>query len=406
MDDTRVFLKGLADHYDLVSCPPASVPENATAYIVDVRQPKIGLLVPKEGQVIVIADDTSSVTAVNLPRKPLLIIKANTSPESMLDQVRHIISAELGATNDNAEDGIDPMEVVEADLVEDDEVPGEPSASGITSILAVVEEHKDKSGALCFLNEAGKEVGDIILNNGKICLVAGVPSVPRLGDLLTSTHPEYAVVVTEALSKARKEKRMLGEVILGIGNLPAAYLRSCLLQQVALGVLEMSKHFSSKRPNVKLKTVAGYPDNDLTFTGTEAYLEAAYSLGTAEEGVATRVFGEFCGLAKSAMLFKHGNERLWPISIQGIEVQSLADMWKLTRHARPKGEMATEDLTTPKLMSMGPPSHRVIWIADATHTAVIAGLEPADETRVLSRAFSHIRKLHGSKAEQEARLNQ
>lgn len=248
--------------------------------------------------------------------------------------------------------------------------PGhEPSAPALTpsalgrayGALSEIERHAG-TGVLTLVGGRDQRVA-VVLAAGKICFVRGVPDMPRFGEVLRRRHPDSASALRRALREARQQNRLLGEVLLELGQVPVGHIRDCLLEQVSASLMSMVR--AGPWRSEDFGHLDGSFDPRLTFAPLDAFTSVARAV--AEESCAgVELFREFGPRASFAVLAaRTGDGIAVPVRARNLELRSL-------REARSIGKSMSALASPPALRAAGIIPTTVIFGGSGSHSLIVS----------------------------------
>ena len=266
---------------------------------------------------------------------------------------------------------------------------GFSAAGAFLELSQHLEAQRDATGILSLTSDGSRSrVGEIVFNEGKICVVTHASGQKRLGELVAARYPELAPVVTSALHQARAERRLLGPVLVNKG-VPVEALRECLVRQVTSGLLSMVQVATQEPLRAHFFDMTGVYDPHLSFRPAEVYLTAISELRHPTDDPIEVIFDEVSASSETSVLFYRCQDISWaPVAVRSHEDLDLPQIRELTRFAartaRPPALVAAD--ISPRIVAAGTPRFTCVLVATPQRCVAFGGLKPAAKGRVFSLA--------------------
>lgn len=259
----------------------------------------------------------------------------------------------------------------------------------LLDLLGRIERSGTSVYSMLFETGAERPLGEILISNREICLVAlqdgGIP----LGARLLQRDPATAAAAREALGRARAEGRPLADALAALGSATSERIRGALLELIAeglaaiagaspLGLIETCLSASQRRVSSILSA----------FPVDEVYWRAVRQLVPPGDSAAVRCYVELAELAESAVLVSSSEGEPVPIAARGLPSLSIAEILQL-------GRAALQTACSPALIAAGlaprltllkSERDAILCVTSADRIALLTGFEPTKLARALGRA--------------------
>jgi hypothetical protein len=272
----------------------------------------------------------------------------------------------------------------------EDPCPMSVAASSAADVLAFVDDLRgDAAGELVF---AGREAagGAVFVERGRVCWAAASGLASRLSDLLATSARVDRAAMEQHYRACRRERRPLGEYLVGTGIVSPEALRAALLRHTAESLLTLCG--PGDRAAWSPRRAGGY-NPQFTFTTVELLpwaLGEAYRelVAPAASELAASFDGEEWGAAFVRSPARAAPE---PIAVHGAAPEKLAELFALGRWAASSLDVAAPLHGRDPLVSIVVGAGAfVAWRAGPL---VVAGrTRPNGPARLLNRRASARRK--------------
>ncbi len=269
---------------------------------------------------------------------------------------------------------------------------GNVIAESLFRVLTHVEE-RSGTGVLAFQQPDGDAAGAVVVVDGRLCLVRGVKGVPRFTQILAERHPESSKMLTDAVRTAQDQRRLIGEVLIELGQLPLSRIRDCLREQVAACMVALAGTVGTRK-QPRWATLDGSLDDRLTFSPREIYSVATdqLQLGDAPD-FACYVYAHFHDEAAFSVLGVRAGRTVLPFAVDGVDMMGLSDVRALGQHIRAVAEPATLRAAgvEPRIVSFNAGREFGVVCVGETHIAMLGGLTTAGRGKILREAATRLR---------------
>lgn len=258
-------------------------------------------------------------------------------------------------------------------------------------LLCQIEERAG-AGVLTFERPDGTPAGMAVICDGRLCLVRGVGGVLRFTDVLAARHPESSALLANAIRTARREGRLIGEVLAELGQIPLAHLRSCLRDQVLACVVALASEADVARMPA-WSPLKGTFDARLTFSPVELFGIVSEHLPSTPADVAQQLFESYAGEAAFAVLAVKHARTLLPVRVCGVETPSLEYLRALGRHVLAIGSPPALHAAgiDPRVVSFNTGEQFGVVCTGPAHVTLLGGLTTAGRGRVMRDAADLLR---------------
>lgn len=246
--------------------------------------------------------------------------------------------------------------------------------------------------SLIAFSAAGEQrLGELLISNGRVCLVRMSAGQQVLGQRLAERHPETAAAVREALAIARAEGSPLGDVLIQIGSVDHERIREALLDQIAAGLSEIGQ----AAPGGLFEAVLSGSGRQISsvlsgFDPLDIYWRSIPLLLPRREDAASRCYDTLASLAGQAVLLfrESGSAGAVPILARGLPPGTLGELLQLGRDVEaigaPPALLAAE--IAPRLLMMSTPDDAAVFVITQHQIAMFSGLAAGARARVLGGA--------------------
>lgn len=259
----------------------------------------------------------------------------------------------------------------------------------LSDLLGRIERSGTSTYSMLF--EAGDErrLGEILISNREICLVALQDGGTSLGTRLLQRDPGVAEAAREALGRARAEGRPLADALAALGSATSERIRGALLELIAEGLSAIA----CAAPRGLIETCLSASQRRVSsilsaFPVEEVYWRAVAQLAPPGGCAAARCYAELAELAASAVLVAPSEGEPVPIAARGLPSLSIAEILQL-------GRAVEQTACSPALLAAGlsprltlvkSSSDAILCVTSADRIALLTGLDTVAQARALGRA--------------------
>lgn len=246
------------------------------------------------------------------------------------------------------------------------------------------------SSVYSMLFEAGGErrLGEVLVSNREICLVALQEGGLSLGGRLLQNEPETAAAMRDLLAQARVEGRPLADVLSALGDGTSKRIRSALLDVIAGGLCAIAR----AAPDGVIETCLSASQRRISsilsaFTVEEVYWCAVEQLCPPGDSAAARCYADLADLSGSAVLVDRGEGEPLPIASRGLSHLSVYDLLQVGRAVE---QMACSPALiaaglSPRLTLVKSSDDALLCVASADRIAMLGGLDASAQARAMGR---------------------
>lgn len=140
-------------------------------------------------------------------------------------------------------------------------------ARRVATVLARMEQFEG-TGAV-EIRDGDTAVATMLLCEGRICYVAGVPGIANIGELVEEQDPSSAAGLRVAIETAKSTGRLLGETMLELGEVSLIHIHEALQKQILLALEKLLRGTEPDALSTVWRPLRGHFDPRLTYAPIE-----------------------------------------------------------------------------------------------------------------------------------------